>query len=263
MNNIRIQAVGEIPAGKYGSVEVDGVAKCQGALYAQELEVDGALTCTDTLRSDRASVDGALKCGGRLDAGELDVDGAVTIRADAGVERLSVDGSLTVEGAVLECGSIECDGAIKARGRLSAQTLEVDGALAVEGGRLECTQIHCDGAIRCGGQVSADVVHVDGVISAEEIVGDEIVIHSAPSHGSFFSLGGLLFGGGSDRLAPSRAKLIEATTVELTGVQADTVNGTHVVIGPQCVIGRLDCNGTLSIHPEAQVGEITGEYTRE
>jgi hypothetical protein len=60
----------------------------------------------------------------------------------------------------------------------------------------------------------------------------------------------------------STVNLIEATRIELKGVIAGTVNGSDITIGPKCQIERVDCNGTLYIDPEAQVGQITGNYTK-
>ena len=48
-------------------------------------------------------------------------------------------------------------------------------------------------------------------------------------------------------------QLIEATTIELRGVTAGTVNGQDVRTGPYCGIGNLDCNGTLYVDPKAEV----------
>jgi len=249
MQDIHIDSVGEFPAGEYGTVEVDGVAKCAGPIAAQSFTVDGVCNCLDSVRADSISVDGALNCAGRLDAGEMEVDGAAKLKSDAGIERLSVDGALTIEGALLESTQIECDGAITVEGQVAAERVEVDGVLRVKG------------------QLSADTVQVDGVVHAGEIVGDHVEIHSVSVGGSVLSflsdLSRHIPVQAGRAGAPSRAGLIEATTISLTGVSARVVNGTDITIGPCCVIDALDCNGTLRLDPTAVVKNITGEYTMQ
>jgi hypothetical protein len=60
----------------------------------------------------------------------------------------------------------------------------------------------------------------------------------------------------------SDVKLIEATTIDLSGVSAETVNGKDIIIGPNCKIDHIDCSGTLSIDRSSSVGNITGDYTK-
>jgi hypothetical protein len=56
--------------------------------------------------------------------------------------------------------------------------------------------------------------------------------------------------------------MIEATTIELSGVRADVVNGRDIKIGPNCQIENIDCSGILSVDPSSYVRNITGEYTK-
>ncbi|MDE6107188.1 MAG: polymer-forming cytoskeletal protein, partial [Oscillospiraceae bacterium] len=250
------------------TIEVNGVGKCSGACAAQELEVNGVLKCGGSVRADRAEINGTLNCIDRLDVGEMEIDGAVKVDGVARVEGdLEVDGVLDVDGEMLECGRVECDGALKVKGNITAKTMEVDGSLSAKGD-IAADEIEVDGVLKVGGQVSADKVHVEGCISASEIVGDEVVIWNQHRNTGFtitvgestiIRMGSTVFNNGST--TSSRLGLIEATTIALAGVEADTVNGTDVTIGPGCVINHLDCNGILRIDPAARVGNITGEYT--
>lgn len=278
MHNIEINAVGSFPGGEYDSVEINGVGKCEDSFQTHELEVNGVLKCAGVVRADSMEINGVFTCEGRLDAGEAEIDGAATLSSGAGIEQLSVDGSLKVgapareEDPALECCQVECDGTLDVNGRMTAKTVQVDGTLVVHGPSLECDSLECDGALTVNGQVSADTVEVEGAISAQEIVGDRVYITSHASHGFYFSIngkhivdakfGGFTFGSRRDRPS-SHIGLIEATTIQLEDVTADTVNGTDVTIGPGCVIESLDCNGTLSIDPSAMVKNITGNYTLE
>lgn len=266
MNNVEIYAMGSFEPGEYGRVEVDGVGKCAGAFSAQELEVNGTLKCRGAVRSEEAEVNGAFDCVDRLDVGNMEINGAVRVNGIAQIEDLEVCGALNVDGATLECGHIECDGSVKVEGSITAKTMEVDGSLKAKE-NISADEIEVDGVLKAGGQVSADKIRVEGLISAGEIVGDEVIIWNKNRERGFtitvgkstvIRMGNERFSMGS---TSSRIGLIEATTIALAGVEADTVNGTDVTVGPGCVIDHLDCNGILRIDPSARIGNITGEYT--
>lgn len=265
MNNVEIDAIGSFAPGEYDTVEINGVGKCAGACTAQRLEVNGTLKCGGAVQAEEAEINGTLSCTDTLEARQMEVNGAVRVTGTARVEDLEVDGAVTVEGETLECGHLEVDGAVKVKGSVTARTIEVDGIVNAKGD-ISADEIEVDGALKADGQVSADKVHVEGCISASEVVGDEVIIWDQQQGGGFtlnvgratvISIGHT----GFNSKNTSKVGLIEATTVALACVEADTVNGTDVTIGPGCVIGHLDCNGILRLDPSARVGEITGEYT--
>lgn len=233
MNDVKIEGTGRIEAGEYGSVKVDGVARCDGEMRAESLHVDGIFRSRGNLRAVR-----------------MDCDGIVRVRGSLQADVLGVDGVLRVEGN-LKTGSLDLDGMATVDGNISAGQMTVDGLLTVRGGtKIEATKICCDGMIRLDGEISADSIDADGLIRAKEIVGETVRIQSRrPGLFAFFMR------------RSSRIPLIEATTVELRGVSAETVNGKDVSIGRGCRIERLDCSGTLRIARGAKVKTITGEYT--
>lgn len=199
MQDLKIDGVGTISSGEYGTLQVDGIGKCTGDIKAEKISVDGILRCT-----------------GNLEAGLLD-----------------------------------CDGLVRVQGDIKVGLMDIDGLLRVSGGtRIEADEIRCDGMIKLEGEVSADSIKADGFINAREIVGETIRINSGiPWFLRLFWK------------KRSRIPLIEATTVELRNVLADSVNGKDITIGRGCRIGRLDCSGTLFVARSARVKEITGEYT--
>lgn len=195
-------------------IHIDGISTLQGGSYG------------------KVSLDGVVKCREPLQAEELHIDGI--FRCEAGIQT----------------GVFDCDGIAKLNGDVKAASFKIDGMLKITGGtRLEADSINCDGMIRINGEISADTIRADGYISADEIVGDDIRIHSCAPR---------LF-----RRKKSRIKLIEATTVELRGVTADTVNGKDIIIGPRCRIGQVDCSGTLQVDRRAKVGNISGTHERK
>lgn len=107
--------------------------------------------------------------------------------------------------------------------------------------------------IKTGGEISADKINAEGCIDADEIVGDNIRILShwhTPRLLNFINR------------FTSKVRVIEATTIELSGVKAETVNGRDIKIGPDCKIENIDCSGTLSVDSGSIVHNITGQYTR-
>lgn len=116
MQNIKIDAIGTISEGVYGTVKIDGIGTCEGNLKAERLDVDGK-----------------FKCYGELIAGSLDCDGIATFAGNLKVGRMDVDGMLTVtEGNQIDAEHIECDGVISIHGQISADTLVADGKIDAE-----------------------------------------------------------------------------------------------------------------------------------
>lgn len=181
--------------------------------------------------------------------GVIEIDGSGKCTGDLQAESIKVDGLFRCAGSI-QTGRLDCDGMVKIAGNIQAKSIDIDGYLKVSGGtRIEADEIRCDGMIRLEGEVSADVILADGFICAKEIVGETVRIKSKA--GRFLRL----FWG-----KRSRIPLIEATTIELQGVVADTVNGKDITIGRDCRIERVDCSGTLSVGRGARIGEISGGY---
>ncbi|MBC5646908.1 hypothetical protein [Christensenella tenuis] len=187
---------------------------------------------------------------GTMNGGEYStviIDGIAECTGGLKAEHLDIDGIFKCAGAV-KADVIECDGVAEFSSEVTAKKFSVDGVVKMK--RLGADEINCDGLIKAEGEVSADIVRVDGCINAKEIVGDHISIN--PRSGK---ITGLL------TRKTSCIDLIEATTIHLRGVSAQTVSGKDITIGPHCKIKTVDCNGTLSIDKKAKVENITGEYS--
>lgn len=198
------------------------------------------------------SIAGMGKCTGDLRAQNISVSG--TFKGDGAVEcqGLKISGSFKCAGS-LAAEKMSCSGAAGVQGDMVANALTVSGTLTVEGGKLEGADLSCSGTITAAGQVCADKLKVTGIIKAREIVGDDITIGAIQPNilRQIFNL----------TIINSTADLIEATTLNLSGVTAQTVNGSNITIGPGCIIDNLDCNGTLHIDPTSTVRNVTGEYS--
>jgi cytoskeletal protein CcmA (bactofilin family) len=189
--------------------------------------------------------------------GNLDIDGVVTIDGDLEAAHLDIDGVFTCRGSI-KADSLDCDGVATIEGDLRTKTADVDGVLTLKGSRVEADFIKCDGVLSIPGQVSADVIEADGFLNAREIVGDRVTIGSFRK--SYFLI--KLWRRAKEAVGVndfSKIDLIEATTVSIQGVHAQSVNGHDVTIGRGCKVDRVDCTGTLVVDPTAEVAEIVGQ----
>jgi cytoskeletal protein CcmA (bactofilin family) len=193
---------------------------------------------------------------GRISGGvydTLNLEGVSSCSQNIKAEQIHIEGVFTCSGTV-QAGLLYCEGVSDFKADIRAKKLVVEGVLNEKSGtKIEAEEISCDGVIRTGGEISADILKADGCVSANEIFGDRISIfthYPINKIRRFFNA------------AKSDVKLIEATTIELSGVTAETVNGRDITIGPNCNIDRIDCSGTLFVDISSRVNTITGEYTR-
>lgn len=238
MGDIRINGSGSMTGGDYQRVVINGAGRCDGLFSAERIEVNGSFHCPGILKSGLVIASGSFRCDGAMKSDDLNVSGSLKC------------------GGRLEAGRVRCSGAMAVECDVAVQELDVSGSLKVSSARLEADRVACSGSLRVSGQISADEIKVTGMVNAREIVGDRVIIHSGKIPWRQFLPGKLLAG------LTSQAGLVEATVVELEGVTAETVNGQDVTIGPNCIIQRVDCSGTLFIHPTSSVAQVTGEYTK-
>ncbi len=193
---------------------------------------------------------------GRINGGEYDninLEGVSSCSDNIKAEKIHVEGVFTCSGEV-EAGLLYCEGVSDFKANIRAKKLVVEGVFnGKDGMKIEAEEIICDGVIKSGGEIYADIMKADGCVSAKEIYGDQIRIcthYPINKIVKFFNT------------IKSDIKLIEATTIDISGVTADTLNGKDITIGPNCKVGTVDCSGTLYIDSSSIVNSITGNYTR-
>jgi cytoskeletal protein CcmA (bactofilin family) len=193
---------------------------------------------------------------GKINGGDFDtvtVEGVGTCTNNLKAESIRIEGVFNCSGEV-EAGLLYCKGVGDFKGNIRSKKMVVEGVLTVkDDNKIEAEEITCEGVIKTGGEISADIINAEGCIVANEIVGDQIKIITRYRANRFFNFFN------KDK---SDVRLIEATTIELRDVTAETVNGRDITIGPFCKIDNIDCSGTLSIDRSAIVKNISGNYTR-
>lgn len=194
---------------------------------------------------------------GRINGGEygrITIEGVGTCSNSIKAENIDIEGVFNCSGEV-EAGSLYCEGVANFKSNIRAKKISIEGVVSAKGAsKIEAEEILCNGVLNADGEISADILRADGCINAREIVGDQIRIdseHHINKVVNFFK----------QNKSNSKVKTIEATTIEISGVRADTVNGRDITIGPDCTIENLDCSGTLFIHADSHVKNITGNYT--
>jgi hypothetical protein len=193
---------------------------------------------------------------GNISGGEFDtlhVEGVGNCSSNIKAKEIKIQGVFNCSGEI-ETDSLSCEGVANFKANIRAKKIYVEGVLSERRGtKIEAEQITCEGVIKTGGEISADVLNAEGCIDADEIVGDYIKILSHWHKNRLIMVLNKI---------RSKVRIIEATTIELSGVKAETVNGKDIKIGANCQIDNIDCSGILSIDPASFVGKITGEYTR-
>jgi hypothetical protein len=123
--------------------------------------------------------------------------------------------------------------------------------------KMEAESLYCEGLLNSGGDLYVDSIKAAGCLKVRGIYGDNIEINSlGKTVNSFKKL--LEKINLVSNVCGSKITTIEATTVHLSGVNAQTVNGHDIVIGPGCEIDTIDCTGTLKIHESSKVNHIIG-----
>ena len=182
---------------------------------------------------DELKMDGVITCNGDIQARSIDLDGVVTINGKmSGDEWIKVNGVVTISDA------------------MRSKTVSVDGVCTIKG-NIEADHVNIKGVVSSKKQISADLVDGRGMISAEEIVGEKVIVRCGHNRRHLFDMF-------KERELP-KIGLIEATEIEVEGIHCQNLNGHNIVIGPQCIVENVDCSGTLSIAPEAQVQNINGQ----
>lgn len=192
---------------------------------------------------------------GSIGGGEFDtisIEGVANCSNNIKAENIKIEGVFNCSGEV-EARYLDCEGVANFKSNIRAKKITVEGLLSESSGtKIEAEEIICEGMIKTGGEISSDILKADGCVEAKEIVGDQIKIYSRFHAAKLISM---------FNKNKSNVELIEATTIDITGMMANTVNGKDIKIGPNCIIENIDCSGILSIDKSSIVRNITGNYT--
>ena len=191
--------------------------------------------------------------GGKYE--ELVIGGVVTINGDLEADSADVGGVVTINGKLESKSYVKIGGVVTINDKVRAKTVDVGGVVTIHKD-VEADTITISGVVNAKGQVSADLVESRGCFSAEEVVGDKVIIHCERKNKTF---GGLFRFGRDEKKDLPKIGTIEATEIDVDGIRVENLNGNNIVIGPECVVENVDCTGRLAIAPEAVVKNINGQ----
>ena len=206
-----------------------GAVKLLGDLDAGSVELHGLASIGGRLTAEKLRSDGTLDVAGAvLVKGEATVKGTAILRAGLTSGDLNVHGHLLVTGPIVSDGDSRVHGHLEASGNLSARSLQFDGGVSVAG--------HVDSPIVEGHLRRASRI---GTLRAQHVR----IVRAPPPFGS---RGSLVI----DR--------IEASEVELEGVDCEYLRADRVRLGADSHVTRLD-GQVVRRHRTAFVGPRSWE----
>ena len=238
-NDAHISGSGRITGGDYNEIHISGSGKWDGPIRCRSFHVSGSCRGQGTVTVlEDLHCSGSLRNEGHLDAGEISVSGSARVEGNvAGREAVHVSGSLQCH--ALYGGEVSISGGLKTESDVEATSFRLTGGGEISG-LLNAEEVDI-----CIG------LSIGKPIRIGQIGGSEIRVRRRET----ISLLGRLFRDGKLNSPAVVVQQIEGDEIDLTGVQADVVRGTDIVIREGCEIGRIEHSGELTVEDGAKVGE--------
>ena len=215
-------------------------------------------TRRDRVRARSYTALGAVKCVGDLEAATVELHGLATIGGRLSAERLRAEGTLDIAGDLLVRGETAVKGTATVGGSLATGDLAVRGTLIVRGPASLDGEGRIVGTLEVAGPMVARSLQFDGGVSVPASIDCPLVtghLRRLSHIGTLRSQSVRIVTapwpfGGRGRLVIDR---IEATDVELEGVDCEYLRAERVRLGARAHITRLDGH-VVHRHPTAVVG---------
>jgi cytoskeletal protein CcmA (bactofilin family) len=210
-----INGVSSGAGGDYGKVNIEGIGTIEGNVSALEFDVDGITKVRGNLLANELDCDGILKVEGQLSAGKSVIDGKLKVLGSMKGEFCRLNGTLNV-GGDCELENFDAEGAFDVSGLLNAGRITV--------------RLHGKGIAR---EIGVEFIQVR---QARKNVWSKLWRWMLP------------------RFTPElQVATIEGDDIDLEHTVADVVRGNRIVIGKGCIIGRVEYQEMLKVHPGAKV----------
>ncbi len=234
--DLRISGCSAMAGGEYGKVHISGSGQINGNLKCDSLHCSGAAKILGDVVTEEISCSGAVKMDGSLTCNKaMRISGSGKCTADTEVETMSVSGSFKTEGA-LKAKEIKVSGSLSVEKSIQCEQLKVSGKLHVNEG-VEAEMVCLSGSTEITGLLNAEEIEIDnsGVSRIGDIGCTTIRVRLHEEKTSWFGI----FSNRRNR--PSlEVGTIEGDQVELIKTRAKVVRGRDVVIGPGCIIDRVE-----------------------
>ena len=272
---VRISGSGKVSGGSYGKITVSGSGEITGDVEAREISVAGSakfeadVDCRDITVTGTCRIYGNLEAEKIVSRGSLSVDNNVRSIALKSYGSLKVGKDLTAEDIYL-AGSSEIKNDLEAESFVSRGSFSIEELLTAD--KIDVWLGSKNRASEVGGGVieitkrglpldlNSEKIK-DGVENLErglDRLGDKLGFNLDLDEEKISS-GITKFGKkinyyvkeiGNGRFESS---LIEGDEVILEGVKSETVRGSHVQIGEDCVIDKVEFSDTIEIDEGATV----------
>ncbi|MGD0088649.1 MAG: hypothetical protein ABSE73_01900 [Planctomycetota bacterium] len=233
--NPKIHGAGNLPGGKYETLEIRGAGKVAGDVEARSIRLSGA-----------ATINGDVK------AGVLETSGAGTVAGRIVADELTTSGSLTARRSI-KAGTFDARGAFSTGGDVEAKTtFRARGGFAVDG-RIKAKEIEIELNGRCRAKaLEAPKISVKRSGSFSGSSGGAAISVSITGAGATGGVN-VVSGGSSGSEGTLEVETIEGDTVSLEATHAECVTGKRVQIGAGCEIQRVEYTVELKVDEKAKV----------
>lgn len=204
--------------------KIDGIGTIHGGAY-NDILIAGMAKLKGSVTAKKVVVSGSFKSKGRLEAEELQVDGFARIFKNVKTKKLVIKGTLKLRHADVNADSV-----------------------------------YGEGLLTSTGSVCADEIRINGYCTVKKMLGDRITIHNDLSgiNKIMKSLRILTFLYFGRAIIPSHSLVdeIECTSLTASGIKSKVVRAGDVVLGRDCIIDRLYCDGNMIIDPTCSIKRI-------
>ncbi|MGL6174999.1 MAG: hypothetical protein ACRC1P_10385 [Cellulosilyticaceae bacterium] len=200
---------------------------------------------------------------GSVTEGEYDVvsiEGIGKIKGNVSCNKLVVEGIYKGKG-IVKTSSFECEGMARILKNMKATNVRIEGMVKIKGAKLEAETISCEGLLTCTEEVSADTITIDGLCSVAKMYGDKIHISTANMNGNMNipkAIGGFasMYIGRRVNRDYCIVDTIECSELEADHLESKVIKAHSIKLGPECKIGRIECDGTLEYDESCKIGKI-------
>jgi len=230
--NLTINGIGSSGGGEFREVNIDGVAKVNGAIRCEQFRCNGTLTVNGDVHADSLQINGLSTLNGALTTGRARVDG-----------RIKVEDAVTAD-------TFKLHGLCSMASHLSAEHIELDGSVSI-GGNCEAETIVANGRFTIGGLLNAGTIKMRLYhgSSARELGGEHIEVRKGER-----GVWQQLFSAFIPSFAPKlTVDLIEGDDIYVEHTEADVIRGNSVKLGPGCRIGRVEYRQSFDRHSDSSV----------
>ncbi|MCF7890647.1 polymer-forming cytoskeletal protein [Candidatus Bipolaricaulota bacterium] len=274
---VRVSGSGKITGGKYGKISITGSGRVEGDVEAREIFAAGSAIFEGNVKAREINVTGSCEISGYLESEEVVIKGSLNVGEIIEAKGLKSYGSLKVGKDVIGediyfAGSSEIEGDVEGESFVSRGSFSIGGLLTAD--EIDIWL----GSTNSAGEVGGGRIEISKRSASLEPNPEKIKNGVESLERGLGSLGeklGFSFELDEERISRGLTKLgerinyyvneigngkfnsslIEGDELLLEGVEAETVRGSKVRIGEDCVIDKAEYSDTIEVVENSTVNE--------